>query len=93
MTKVRSFHGIATLYRKFIQNFSNIVTPITYGTKGTTFKWTNEDDASFKFLIKKVIEAPILSLPDLEKVYEVDYYASHVGIGVVLSQVGRLVSF
>jgi hypothetical protein len=51
--------------------------------------WTNEAKESFKFLKKKITEAPILSLPDFDKVFEVDYDASHVAIGAVLSQAGR----
>ena len=64
ITKVRSFHGLATFYIKFIRNFSSIVAPITDCTKGTTFKWTNKVEESFKFLKKKGIEAHILALPD-----------------------------
>ena len=75
ITKVRSFHALATFYRKFIRNFSSIVAPITDCTNDTVFKWTNEAKESLKFLKKKVNEAPILSLPDFEKVFVVDYDA------------------
>jgi hypothetical protein len=55
--------------------------------------WTNEVEESFEFLKKKVTEAPILSLPYFDNVFEVHYEASHVGIGVVLSQTGRPIAF
>ena len=93
ITKVRHFHGISTFYRKFIWNFSSIVALIIDCTIGTTVKWTNEAEESFKFLKKKVTEAPTLALPYFDKFFEVDCDASHVGIGVVLSQEGKPIAF
>lgn len=83
ITELRSFHGFITFYRKFICNFNSIVAPVTDYTKGQEFSWTKEAEESFQYL-KKVTEAPILALPGFDKVFEVDYDASHVGIGVVI---------
>ena len=69
--EVRSFHGLASFYRKFIQNFSRINTLMmdTVKKRHKSFHWTKEVEKSFNLLKKNITEQPILVLPDFNKTF------------------------
>jgi hypothetical protein len=93
--EVRSFHGLARFYRKFIRNFSGICAPMldTVKKKHKSFSWTEEAEKSFKVLKEKITEQSILVLPYFGKTFQVRCDASGLTIGAVVSQDNRSVSY
>ena len=92
--EIRSFLGLAGHYRRFIENFSKIAKPMTeLLKKDTKFKWTEECEASFQELKKRLVTAPVLILPDQRKDYQVYCDTSRQGLRAVLMQEGRVVSY
>jgi hypothetical protein len=92
--EIQSFLGLAGYYRRFIENFSKIAKPMTeLLKKDTKFKWTNDCEASFQELKKRLVIAPVLILPNIRKDFQVYCDASRQGLGGVLMQEGRVVSY
>ncbi|GJW65415.1 hypothetical protein Tco_0117299 [Tanacetum coccineum] len=64
VTEVRSFLGLAGYYRRFVEGFSRLALPLTQLMRnGEKFMWTDERNESFEELKRRLVSAPILTLP------------------------------
>uniref|UniRef100_A0A0K0EA36 Reverse transcriptase domain-containing protein n=1 Tax=Strongyloides stercoralis TaxID=6248 RepID=A0A0K0EA36_STRER len=85
--KLRCFLGVTGYLRKFIENYAKLASPLTrLLSDKEDFVWGPDQENAFKGLKGKLIEAPILGKPDLEKNFIVHTDASEEAIGGVLLQ-------
>ncbi|KAK9157681.1 hypothetical protein Scep_004255 [Stephania cephalantha] len=83
---VRSFHGLATFYSRFIHNFSTLTAPLTDCLKQQQFTWDIAQQSNFDTLKQHLCTSPVLALLDFSKVFELESDASVTGMGVVSMQ-------
>jgi len=61
--------------------------------KGSSFHWNPKPQAAFEEIKFKLTQAPVLALPNFDKIFDVECDASEVGIGGVVTQEGRPIAF
>ena len=94
VSQVRSFHGLAGFYQRFVKNFSTIAAPLNELTKkGVEFVWGKSQETAFQELKKCLASAPLLGLLDFNKSFEIECDASGIGIGGVLMQEGKPIAY
>ncbi|KAK1646343.1 hypothetical protein QYE76_064148 [Lolium multiflorum] len=92
--EIRGFLGMAGYYRRFIEGFSKIAGPMTkLLRKNTPFVWSEECEQSFQTLKEKLTTAPVLAVPEVGKDYTVYCDASKHGLGCVLMQDRKFISY
>lgn len=93
---LRSFLGMATYFRRFIDKFARVVHPLTnLLRKDQPWSWTEDCEAAFCKIKQLLTTAPVLALPDWRstKPFELVCDASIQGVGGVLLQDGRPIAF
>ncbi|SPT17983.1 unnamed protein product [Triticum aestivum] len=84
--QLRSFLGLASYCRRFVENFSKIAKPLSnLLQKHVKYVWTPECDVAFNTLKEKLVTAPVLTPPDESKPFEVFCDASLQGKANVIA--------
>ncbi|KAG8489151.1 hypothetical protein CXB51_017187 [Gossypium anomalum] len=92
--EVRSFLGLAGYYRRFVEGFSMIATPLTrLLRKDIKFEWTEKCQQSFDKLKALLTKAPVLVQLEPGKEFVIYSDASMNGLGCVLMQEGKVIAY
>jgi len=77
-----------------VPNFITIAAPLNELVKKVVvYKWGKDQEKAYETLKQKLINPPLLALPNLSKTFEIECDASNVGIGVVLLQEGHPIAY
>ncbi|GJW03366.1 ty3-gypsy retrotransposon protein [Tanacetum coccineum] len=90
---IRGFLGLAGYYRWFIKKFATVAAPLSRLLQKQGFQWGDMENKAFQDLKARLSEAPILGLPNFEDMFIVEADASNVGIGTMLIQNGKPLSY
>ena len=85
--EVMRFLGMSGYYRKFCKNFSNVCEPLTrLLRKDKDILWNLECQSAFDRIKSLLVSAPVLTMPDFRKQFQLAVDASDYGVGAVLLQ-------
>lgn len=94
MCAAKVLHRLGNLFKKFVQGFSKLVSPMTDLLKGhAQWIWSQSCQDAFEHTNHALTSHPVLIMPDYSKLFEVVSDASVTGLGVVLLQEGRPVAY
>jgi len=84
---VRAFLGLTSYFRRYIPGFAGISAPIErLKVKGAEFRWTDDCEAAFLQLKRRLVESPILVYPDFSKRFKLYVDSSKLAVGACLMQ-------
>nr|GFB76016.1 retrovirus-related Pol polyprotein from transposon 297 family [Tanacetum cinerariifolium] len=85
--------GLAGYYHWFIRDYAWIAAPLSCLLQKDGFKWGTAEAAAFNALKHQLSRVPILCLPNFNDTFVIEADASSEGIGAVLLQQGRPLSY
>jgi hypothetical protein len=84
----KGFSRSHRILQEIFHHYGKISKPLTDLLKKNAFHWTPAVEKAFIELKRTMCTTPVLAVPDFNKTFVVESYASGTGIGVVLTQDG-----
>ena len=92
--EIRSFIGWVGYYKRFVEGFSHIATPLTRLTqKNVKFEWSEKCERSFQQLKEKFVSNLVLAFPESGKEFTIYNNASIQRLGCMLMQNARVITY
>ena len=92
--EIRSFLGLARYYRRFIEDFSWLVVPMTRLTPNEVkFLWDDSLERAFQELKRRISSAPVLIVSKMGQRYTVYCDDSKDGLRCILMYSGKVVAY
>src|SRR3954466_14379829 len=92
--QVRSFLGLASYCRRFVENFSKVEKPLTeLLKKDKKLHWPHKCEESFQELKRRLASAPVRAPPDIKRDFEIYCDVSRQGLGCILMQDRHVVAY
>ena len=86
-TDVKSFLGLCGFYQRFVADYATVATPLTkLMWKKAVWKLGEEEERAFQALKVRLLQYPVLTVPNFKLPLIMYTDASDVGVGAPLSQ-------
>jgi hypothetical protein len=93
-SEVKSFLGMAQYVSRYIKNYSDITAPLRNLTKqDATWKWEEEEEQALNNVKQALTGDEVMSYFNADKKTEIVVDASPVGLGAILLQEGKVLSY